>query len=70
MSKKKKTEPTETLKAFHIQGRNLFCACTGKKCEGECRVRNLDRKRTDASLCPSAYVPQKKRQERMYDDEY
>lgn len=64
---KPRTNQVETLKSFHTYGRTLLCACTGKPCVGECREKNLNRKRADASLCPSAFIPQQRKE--RYDDD-
>ena len=46
------------------QDEQIYCACTGQKCGGECREQNLYRKRKVLKRCPAAYEKEKKNEHR------
>ena len=33
----------------------IMCSCTGRKCEGSCRIENLNRERIGSGKCPASY---------------
>jgi len=48
----------------------IMCACTKGPCNGECREKHLNRKRTFLDRCPAAYDKKEKRSRRRDDDDY
>jgi len=35
--------------------KRIYCSCNGKPCDGICREKHLQRKRTFLERCPAAY---------------
>ena len=50
-----KKKYNENFDKIFLPDAKIMCACNGKACVGECREKNLERKRKDMKYCPAAF---------------